>query len=108
MSDEQSIRDEIERAFNEWWNAPHPDDGSDLDFSEYIMPLIRRIRAEALREAVDDFEGGAVEHEDLKSRTEQAPLGWTDESIAAAFDASGPVADWLKGRADRIERGETA
>lgn len=106
MSDEQSIRDEIANALIE--GIKETSEVGVWADKVLASSVIRRIQAEALREAVDDFEGGAVEHEDLKSRTEQATLGWTDESISDAFDAFGPVADWLKGRADRIERGETA
>lgn len=89
MSDEQSIRDEIERAFNEWWNAPHPDDGSDLDFSECIMPLLRRIQAEAF-EAAWRASGEGYNGE------------WPDEGVPWAESAGREAYErW-------IERGETA
>lgn len=94
MSDEQGIRDDIERAFNEWWNAPHPDDGSDLDFSEYIMPLIRRIQAEA----------GAGALRSYRTRLMDQNI----DRFGIVLPDLHEVLDDLDEEADRIERGETA
>lgn len=59
-------------------------------------------RAQALEDAASTFESGDVEHSDLKHKTAEAPKGWTDESIQDAFDASGPIMDWLRDRAQTI------
>lgn len=59
-------------------------------------------RAQALEDAASTFESGDVEHSDLKHKTAEAPKGWTDESIQDAFDASGPIMDWLRDRAHTI------
>lgn len=92
MSDEQSIRDEIAAELRDTFNVCGDDPGCQCEYAterservarHVLMPLIRRIQAEALREAADDW------HE-KHAGTRPAPYLF------------------MVDRADAIERGETA
>lgn len=79
---DMTIEEEIEQAFHEWWNATD-DDGAHI--SAYIMPIVNRVRAEALREAANETK-------------REAP---GEPCAGATFTAH---AAWLNARADRIEQ----
>src|SRR5699024_1367640 len=67
-----------------------------------------RVKAEALREAVSDFEssvGSAELHEE--SKRPDSPKGWGFAECGIAWEHQGVYMDWLSNRADRIEKGES-
>lgn len=64
---------------------------------------VRKVKAEALREAADDFEYhvGVGEFEE---QTIRDGIRWSD--TAEAWEHQGPFMAWIRNRADEIERGE--
>lgn len=73
--------------------------------AEALMPLVRRAQAEALREAVSDFEGsvGVDEFDEMSARPgRHGPVKWF--AIEEAWEHQGPFMDWFRNRADRIEK----
>lgn len=95
MSNEQSIRDELARDLNLAYDLATGMAATDEQFipcADWLLgdsPVIRRIQAEALREAA-----GKVQHE----------LGTEASGHTSTYSAR----RWLNFEADRIERGETA
>jgi len=49
------LEEEIEQAFRDWWDAPSDYDGG---ISDYMLPLVRKAQAEALREAAQALRPG--------------------------------------------------
>lgn len=112
MSDEQSIRDGIAQVTV---NVAAPTSQAWLAFQggenhrEYVrriaaavMPLIRRIQAEALREASDEIEATFSDPDRRRPKHPKAKVSTdyvNDPQWAELI---------VRNRADRIERGETA
>lgn len=102
MSEQQSIRDELAAATHAW--RDHAIDGTPLgerpicncyDYADYLLasPVIRRIQAEAIREATRVFATG----------------GWVDTFTSGVVDDVSAVQAtdrWFNERADHIEKGE--
>ena len=75
-------------------------------FDAWLAEVERAAAEKALTDAVDDWESGTVEHDEIK-HTSDAPLGWGDGSVVDAVMASGPVMTWLRKRAAAYRREET-
>lgn len=99
MTDEQIIRDELVQILAQkrmHTNESLGKQGADAD-AILASPVIRRIQAEALREAAaaDDFFAAYVDGEGFEF----------NRGVTHGADS---LFDQLHNRADRIERGETA
>jgi hypothetical protein len=66
----------------------------------------RRVAAEALRGAVDYFESNVGIQELADGSTTRDGGHWTKESVEYAWDTQGVIMDWLRNRADAIEKGD--
>lgn len=131
MSNEQSIRDEIAKVAYRAWReaqrgAPIPEIelealGSRLEErwmqevanSILASPVIRRIQAEALAQAAEvldePYRLWSGDYRAPGGRWERGPnVRLVDDPEESPRAESLGVADWLRTRADRIERGETA
>ena len=78
----------------------------DAEYDHWLAEVERAAAEKALTDAVDDWESGTVEHDEIK-HTSDAPLGWGDGSVVDAVMASGPVMTWLRKRAAVYRREET-
>ena len=67
---------------------------------EAVLP---QIAAKVLRDAAEEIDG-YTDWEEYKNRTSEVPHGWSDESIYDALMSSGVITDWLRNRANRIEK----
>lgn len=96
MSNEQSIRDELFQIWEEYGTSIESDSSEGHEMVDAILasPVIRRIQAEALREAAKSGQA--------KMFTPAVYVG--PERLRLAISTE----KWLLEEADRIERGETA
>lgn len=97
-----SIEDDIAQALVGTGLLQYPGDRHSLTAA--VMPLVKRAQAEALRDAVRDFENevGIEEFDSLSARPgRHGQVRWV--GIEEAWENQGPFMDWLRNRADRIE-----
>lgn len=64
-----------------------------------LAPVIAEAQAEALREAVIDFEAHVGVGE-FAEQSQRGPLRWGH--IEEAWEHQGPYMDWLRTRADKL------
>lgn len=101
MSEYTPTTDEVETHWADVGFA-----GDRESFRRWLAEVERSAAYKALTDAVDDWESGTVEHDEIK-HTSDAPLGWGDGSVVDAVMASGPVMTWLRKRAAAYRREET-
>ena len=94
-----------ESAFRNAWVADHPSYATTTVEEPVGDPdrFIAKVKADALREAVEEFEShvGAGEFEEQTCRN---GTHWTH--AVESWDHQGPFMYWLLNRADQIEAGE--
>lgn len=76
--------------------------GDGPSFDRWLAEELRQAKARALEEAAEAWDNGTVDYFEIKHSSD-APLGWSDESVADAVMSSGPVMDWLRKRAKQIK-----
>ena len=73
------------------------------DLFPLIAAEVRKAQADALREAADEFDDG-VGMIDLDNILRAHGTPWSDASVQAAHENSGPLMDWLRARATDVEK----
>ena len=86
------VREQDRVIFTKGWQAA---DANPLD------RFLAKIKADAIRDAVEHFEAH-VGVEEFRDETRGDGTFWLDTD--AVWEAQGPFMDWLRNRADRIER----
>lgn len=85
------------------------EDGADRTehYAAAVLPIItaevQAAKAEALRQAADLFDS-SVGVQDLDNTLYFHGTPWLEASVQAAHENSGPLIDWLRARADTIEK----
>lgn len=73
------------------------------EHAQVLAAALANAKAEALREAANYFDSG-VGMVDLDNTLHAHGTPWSDASVQAAHESSGAIMDWLRARADEIER----
>lgn len=70
--------------------------------SQSPASALAKVKADALREAVERFESGDVAPDDLG--VERDGVRWAPNAVEGAWEYQGPIMDWLRDEADRLEK----
>ena len=90
------------------WHDPEADtEGPAVSVADLVAALPEhdaQVAARALRKAAEVIDGAEV-YDELAAPNLDG-VRWTEECVHGAVAESGPITDWLRRRADRIERQE--
>lgn len=107
MNDSPDIRDDdrltletIDRALREAFG--YSAEYRTALLNDWLAKPVRKAKAKALEEAVDEWESGNVDFQEIKYLS-SAPLGWSDKAVSDSIMGTGPFIDWLRNRAQQLK-----
>ena len=92
-----------EQVREQYTREQPPQIGTAAEKAAEFERFIAKVKADALREAVEYFEN-LIGIGEFREETRRDGRHWVDPD--RAWGEQGPFMDWLRNHADRIERGE--